>query len=270
MDTISAGATIAFAMEAFEKGILTSTDTDGIELTWGNANALVEMVHKMGRREGLGELMGEGSLKMAQALGHNSVEFAVHVKGLEPSAHDPRRFFSQALSYATAARGACHNASWSHPYEIGLSMPEIGISVAQDPFQLDGKAAFTAILQDMNAAMDCLIACRFVQVGGGVSVSTTVKWLNLITGRDMDVAQFMKIGERAFNLKRLYNTRLGISRKDDLLPPRFLTLNRHGKNLSNQLPPIGNLLADYYQYRGWQEDGVIGKGKLDELGLDDH
>lgn len=267
LDTISAGATIAFAMEAYEKGILTTADTDGVELTWGNAEAMVEMVHKMGRREGIGELMCEGSLKMAQALGHNAVEFAVHVKGLEPSAHDPRRFFSQALSYATAARGACHNASWSHPYEIGLSMPEIGILEAQDPFQVEGKAQFTATLQNLMSVMDCLIACRFCQIGGGVNVSKMVQWLNLITGNQLDVEQFMVMGERVFNLKRLYNTRLGISRKDDMLPPRFLTLNRRGKETPNQLPPIGRLLGDYYQYRGWQEDGIPTADKLQELDL---
>jgi aldehyde:ferredoxin oxidoreductase len=148
LDTISTGATIAFAMEAYEKGLITKADTGGIELTWGNAQALVEMVEKIGRREGIGRLMGEGSKRMAETLGGNAIEFAVHVKGLEPSAHDPRRFFSQALNYATAARGACHNASWSHPYELSLSAPEIGISQPHDAYQIEGKAEFTAKMQD--------------------------------------------------------------------------------------------------------------------------
>jgi aldehyde:ferredoxin oxidoreductase len=267
LDTISTGAVIAFAMEAFEKGIITTADTEGVELTWGNAQALVAMVHKIGRREGLGELMGQGSLKMAQALGRNAVEFAIQVKGLEPSAHDPRRFFSQALSYATAARGACHNASWSHPYEIGLSMPEIGIPEPQDPYQVEGKAEFTANLQDLMCALDSLILCRFAQIGKAVNVSNMVRWLSLITGREWDLDQFMRIGQRVFNLKRLYNTRLGISRKDDFLPPRFMTLNRQGPDLTNQLPPLGRLLADYYQYRGWDETGVPSPEKRQELGL---
>jgi aldehyde:ferredoxin oxidoreductase len=267
LDTISTGATIAFAMEAFEKGIIGLGDTGGVELTWGNGPALLEMIGKIARREGIGDLMAEGSRKMAVALGKNAVEFAVDVKGLEPSAHDPRRFFSQALSYATAARGACHNASWSHPYEMGLSMPEIGIPEPQDPYRIEGKAEMTAKLQDLMSVMDALILCRFAQVGKAVNVINMVDWLRLITGRETDVEGFMRTGERIFTLKRLYNTRIGISRKDDFLPPRFLTLNRKGEDLTNQLPPMGRLLADYYEYRGWSEGGIPTTEKLRELGL---
>lgn len=267
LDTISAGSIIAFAMEAYEKGILTKKDLDGIDLVWGNGAALVEMVNKMGKREGIGELMGEGVKRMAESLGKNAVEFAIHVKGLEPSAHDPRRFFSQALSYGTAARGACHNASWSHPYELSLNMPEIGIREVQDPYELEGKAEFTAKMQDLMCMMDTLIICRFTQVGKAVNVTNLVNWLNSITGWDMDIPEFMKTGERIFNLKRMYNTRLGTSRKDDFLPPRFLTLKRTGEGLNNKLPPMGELLSDYYQYRGWNEDGIPSIEKLEELGI---
>ncbi|MEM5787125.1 MAG: aldehyde ferredoxin oxidoreductase family protein [Syntrophobacteraceae bacterium] len=268
LDTISTGATIAFAMEAFEKGLITAGDTDGIELTWGNAEALVEMVHKMGRREGIGFLMGEGSKKMAEALGRNAVEFAVHVKGLEPSAHDLRRFFSQALSYATAARGPCHNASWSHPYELALTMPEIGVTEPQDPYQVEGKAEFTAKFQDFQTMGDCLIICRFTQIGKAVTFTNQLNWLNLITGREWDGAEFMKAGERIFTLKRMVNVRRGISRKDDTLPPRFLTKNRSGEGLTNQLPPIGRLVSDYYEHRQWSEEGIPEPEKLRSLGLE--
>ena len=269
LDTMSTGATIAFVMEAYEKGIIGLADTDGVELTWGNGPALLEMIGKIARREGIGDLMAEGSKKMAFALGKNAVEFAVHVKGLEPSAHDPRRFFSQALSYATAARGACHNASWSHPYEMGLSMPEIGIPAPQDPYQIKGKAEMTAKLQDLMSVMDALILCRFSQVGKAVNVTNMVQWLHLITGWETDIKAFMKIGERIFNLKRLYNNRMGISRKDDFLPPRFLTINRKGEELTNQLPPLGRLLADYYEYRGWSEEGLPTQEKMQDLGIED-
>jgi aldehyde:ferredoxin oxidoreductase len=268
LDTISAGATIAFAMEAFEKGLLSLQDTDGIDLSWGNAEALIAVIHKMGQREGIGELMSQGSKAMAQSLGRNAVEFAVHVKGLEPSAHDPRRFFSQAVSYCTAARGACHNASWSHAYEMALTMPELGIDEPQDPFKIEGKADFTVILQNYNAANDCLIMCRFAQIGRAVTISDIAQWLGMIAGRTVEPAEIMQIGERVFNLKRLYNTRLGISRKDDMLPPRFLTLNRKADDLPNQLPPIGHLLSDYYECRDWTEEGIPSPEKLAELGLD--
>ncbi len=269
LDTISTGGVIAFAMEAYEKGIITKKDVDGIELVWGNGKALVEMVHKMGRGEGIGKLMTEGSKRMAEVLGKNAIEFAIHVKGLEPSAHDPRRFFSQALSYATAARGACHNASWSHSYELANSMPEIGIPEPQDPYQIEGKAEFTAKMQDLMCVTDALIICRFSQVGKAVNVTNHVDWLNLITDWGIDIPGYMKVGERIFNLKRMYNVRLGVSRKDDFLPYRFLTLNRTGEDLTNQLPPLGKLLSDYYAYRKWSEDGIPTPEKLKELGLEE-
>ena len=268
LDTISTGSVIAFAMEAFEKGVITTEDTDGLALTWGSGEALVEMVHRIGRREGIGELLGEGVKRAAEALGHNAVEFAVHVKGLEPSAHDPRRFWSQALSYATAARGACHNRSWGHAYELGLNVPEIGIPESHESYQMEGLAEFTAKLQDFQSMNDTLIICRFTQVGNAVSATNLVDWFNAITGRQVGIWDLMEVGERIFNLKRLYNARLGVSRKDDFLPPRFLTLNRDDPELTNQLPPIGHMLSDYYAYRGWREEGIPTVEKLAELGLD--
>ena len=147
-------------------------------------------------------------------------------------------------------------------------MPEIGIPEPHESYQIEGIAEFTAKLQDFQSMNDTLIICRFAQVGRAVTITNSINWLNLITGRDMDVEEFMKTGERIFNLKRLYNTRLGISRKDDFLPPRFLTLNRKGEELTNQLPPIGQMLGDYYAYRGWSEDGIPTPEKLTELGLD--
>jgi aldehyde:ferredoxin oxidoreductase len=212
--------------------------------------------------------MSRGSKAMAETIGHNSIEFAVHVKGLEPSAHDPRRFFSQAVNYATAARGACHNASWSHAYEMALTMPDLGIEEPQDPFEVEGKAEFTIKMQNYQTAMDCLVMCRFAQIGGAVTVSHILEWLEIVTGRSLDIDDYLKIGERVFTLKRLYNNRLGISRKDDILPPRFLTLNRDAEDLPNQLPPIGQLLSDYYQFRNWTEEGIPSNEKLTELGLD--
>jgi len=118
LDTMSTGAVIAFAMEAFERGIITDKDTGGVELTWGNAQALLKMIEKIARKEDIGEVLSEGVRSAANKLGKNTVEFAIHIKGLEPSYHDPRCFFSHALNYATAARGGCHNGSQSHSCEI--------------------------------------------------------------------------------------------------------------------------------------------------------
>ncbi len=267
LDTISTGSVIAFGMEAFEKGIITTEDTDGLELTWGNAEALVEMVHRIARREGIGDVLADGVKRAAERLGHNAVEFAVHVKGLEPSAHDPRRFWSQGLSYATAARGACHNRSWGHAYELGLKAPEIGLDEPHPSYQVEGLAEFTATLQNFQSMNDTLILCRFAQVGNAVSLTNVVEWFKLVTGREVGVDDLMKVGERVFTLKRLYNTRLGVSRKDDFLPPRFLTHNRDDEALTNQLPPLGKMLSDYYAYRRWSETGIPSAEKLAELDL---
>ncbi len=267
LDTISTGSVIAFGMEAFERGIITTVDTDGLDLSWGSGEALVEMVHRIAKREGIGDVLADGVKQAAERLGHNAVEFAVHVKGLEPSAHDPRRFWSQGLSYATAARGACHNRSWGHAYELGLKAPEIGLAEPHPSYQLEGLAEFTAKLQNFQSMNDTLIMCRFAQVGHAVSLTNVVKWFNLVTGREVGVDDLMKIGERVFTLKRLYNTRLGVSRKDDFLPPRFLTHNRDDEALTNQLPPLGQMLSDYYAYRQWSETGIPSAEKLAELDL---
>ncbi len=267
LDTISVGAAVAFGMEAYEKGLITKSDTGGLELTWGSSEALIEMTHRIAKGENVGRLLGKGVQGAAEELGGNAAEFAVHVKGLEPSAHDPRRFWVQAVSYATAARGACHNANWGHPYELGLSMPEIGLMKPHKSYEMEGLIHVAAKLQDYQTLNDALVVCRFAQVGGAVSLTNVTEWYNQITGNNLTVNDMLLAGERIFNLKRLYNTRAGISRKDDFLPPRFMTHNRKGEGMTNQLPPIGRMLNEYYEYRGWDEIGIPTPEKLAELGL---
>jgi aldehyde:ferredoxin oxidoreductase len=267
LDTITAGAVIAFGMEAFEKGLITKNDTEGLDLVWGNGKALVEMVHRIAKGQNVGNLLGKGVRAAAEELGGNAVEFAVHVKGLEPSAHDPRRFWTQALSYATAARGACHNAAWSHPYELGLCLPEVGLDAPKKSYEINGLAEYTVKLQNFQCLNDSLIMCRFAQVGKAVTLTNVLDWYNLVTGLTLGIEDLMLAGERNFNLKRMYNVRLGISRKDDFLPPRFMTLNRKGGGLNTQLPPVGQMLSEYYEYRGWDETGIPTPEKLAVLDL---
>jgi aldehyde:ferredoxin oxidoreductase len=268
LDTMSTGGIIAFAMELYEKGILTKDKTDGLELTWGNGDTLIALVRKIGERDGIGHILGEGSQRAAEIFGNNAEEYAITVKGLEPSAHDPRRFWSQALSYATASRGACHNASWGHAYEMALSMPEIGVPEPFESFQEEGLPQFTATLQDYMSANDTLIICRFSQIGKAVTATNLVNWLNMITGWKITIEEFMEIGERIFNLKRLINTRMGTSRKDDILPPRFRTLKRPHPELNIEVPPLGRLLGEYYKYRDWDEIGRPTVEKLTQLGIE--
>lgn len=263
LDTMSTGAVIGFAMEAYEKNLINKKDTGGIELKWGDGEAMVKMVKKIGEGEDIGKLLGEGVKKAALEIGNNAMEFAMQVKGLEPSYHDPRCFFSHALSYATTNRGACHNGSQSHPCEMSGSQPDLGIDKPQDRHQIEGKAEFTIKLQNLMCMFDALVMCKFMHNTGAIKALPMVNFLNYVTGWEMHLEEFMKVGEQIFNLQRLYNVRCGISRKDDFLPPRFLTLQRN----RDKLPPLGQLLSDYYNYRGWSEDGIPTLEKLEELGL---
>jgi len=266
MDTISAGAAIAFAMECFEKGMLSAQDTGGVRLDWGSAEAVIELVHQIGQRKALGNLLAEGVRRAADLLVENAKEFALHVKGLEPPAHDPRAFNSLAVAYATSNRGACHLQGFSHPYEIRITMPEIGYLQPLDRFAVQGKGELTAILQNLMCMCDSLKICKFALLGGTTLTHLTA-WLNQIAGWDLSIEEFLRTGERLFNLKRMYNVRCGITRQDDTLPKRLLTLKRGTGGAAENLPPLEEMLAEYYRYRGWDESGIPTPAKLAELGL---
>jgi aldehyde:ferredoxin oxidoreductase len=265
IDTISAGASIAFAMEAYEKGILTKKDTGELELLWGRGDVLVKMAEKIGKREGLGQLLGEGVRIAAEKLGKNSVEFTTDVKGQEMPAHDPRCFNAGAVGYATINRGACH-LGFSHVFERVLSMPEIGIDQPLQRLEVKGKGEAAAKTQNIMGLFDSLKVCKFTMFGG-LKMTPILAWYNMVTGNSMSMEEFLKTGERIFNLKRMYNVGCGISRKDDTLPARFLTLKHEGEGLNPSLPPLGELLYDYYKFRGWNEEGIPTPERLKELGL---
>jgi len=266
LDTISTGGVIAFAMEAFEKGLIDREDTGGIELRWGSVEALIEMIKMIARKKGFGGLLSKGIKKASEEIGKNSSEFAMHIKGLEMPGHDPRGYNAGGVGFATSSRGACHLAGLSHTFERVMKAPEIGIPEPLDRFQVEGKGILAAKTQDLMGMMDSLKLCKFI-LFAGVTISDIVKWYEYVTGKKMAIDDFTKTGERIFNLKRLYNVRLGISRKDDFLPPRFLTFKRMGKGLTPNLPPFGQMLSEYYEYRGWSEDGIPTPEKLEELGL---
>ena len=222
LDGISAGNAIAFAMEAFEKGMITKKDLDGLELTWGNAKAMVEMLHKIGKREGMGWLLGEGVKRAAQKIRKGTEEFAIEIKGLEPPMHDPRALASVGLAYATHPRGGCHTAM-SQALEVKMALSDMGYPNPLPPFQVEGKGALVATMQDFIALFNALGICRFM-LFGGVTIHHLVEWLQCVTGWDITIEELKKTGERLTNLKRMYNVRCGISRKDDTLPPRLLSI----------------------------------------------
>ncbi len=268
LDSISMGGVTSFAIEAFEKGLISLSDTGGIAMTWGNAKSMVEMVRKVGEREGFGEILGEGVKRAAEHIGGFAAEYAIHVKGLELAGHDPRSNNSMALEYATCNFGPSHmsaRAAWLNHY-----FSELGLSPGQDEllerrFAVEGQAETTSKLQDFVSTINALIICCLL--GRERKISHLIEWFNLTTGWDMDLKEFLMIGERIFNLKRAFNVRRGISRKDDTLPARILTKKRGTGGAAESLPFLGLMLSDYYAYRGWSEEGIPRKEKLAELGL---
>lgn len=262
IDTIAAGNTIAVAMEAFEKGILSLEDTDGIDLSFGNGKAAIQALEKMCKREGkLGDMMADGARAFSEKLGSEAEAFTMQVKGLEFPSHDPRANFSLALAYATSNRGACHLA-FSQDYEEEY-VDQLGVEKTEGRFS-PKKAPIVAKMQDWAVLFDSLCICKFARYGG-MMLQETVDYLNASTGWDMSTEEFLKTGERIFTLKRLYNEREGLTAKDDTMPERILTHRRGGG--TNELPPFPEMLKEYYEYRGWDENGIVSAEKIEELDL---
>ncbi|MCX7027995.1 MAG: aldehyde ferredoxin oxidoreductase family protein [Spirochaetes bacterium] len=264
IDTISTGNTIAFLMEAYERGETRGVDLSGVVPAWGSSKALLRLVDLIGRREGIGELLGEGVARASKVIG--SPDYAIHVKGLELPGHDPRAFNSMGLSYATANRGGCHLQGLTYNYERRLTMPERGFDLPQDRFGTERKPELVIASQDYMCLMDSLKLCKF-SIGGGSSVTKALEWLNLATGWDMSLEEFLRAGERIFDEKRLYNISRGVSRKDDRLPVRLQFQPKGGGAGQNLPPDMATSLDRYYELRGWTQDGVPTMVKLEELGI---
>jgi aldehyde:ferredoxin oxidoreductase len=276
IDTISAGAIISFAMECFEKGLLTRDDTDGIELNWGNHQGMLEMLRKIGEREGFGELLGEGVRRVAEHIGGTAPEYAMHVKGLEFPAHDPRSLASHALGYATGSIGAAHmeTAGADHlencmELDNPRTSPELGFPVALERFDTEGKGRLVARTQDFSCLMDSITVCLFLSMHPAIQPSDFLAVLNSATGWDMTFDEFLLTGERIHNLKRMFSVQRGISRKDDILPARILTHRLASGGTRGKLPNLGAMLNEYYSVRGWSEEGIPTREKLAELGLEE-
>lgn len=266
LDVISTGAVIGFALEAAERGILTNDQKEETGLDWGDAKSIVNLVEKIGRREGLGYLLGEGVMRASARLGRSSEAFALHVKGLEPPGHDARAYNSLAVGYATGNRGGCHLQGMSYAFERSVTMPELGIHEVQDRHGVAKKGELVAKTQDLMSLFDSLKLCKFL-LYGGVKVTHMLEWFNAVTGFRSSQVDFLKAGERIYNLKRMYNVRCGITRRDDVVPMRMLQEKRGEGGSADNLPPFSEMLDEYYRYRAWDEFGVPRKEKLQELGL---
>ncbi|OGW18658.1 MAG: hypothetical protein A3G93_07230 [Nitrospinae bacterium RIFCSPLOWO2_12_FULL_45_22] len=266
LDTISTGSAIAFAMEAYEKGALTKDDTGGLDLSWGNAEAVIELTRLIGQRKGLGELLGKGVKRAAEAIGKGSEKYAVHVKGLEVPMHDPRAYHSMAVNYATSPRGACHLHGGPFMFELGFIAPEAGVTYKPGRFDKKGKGLLAKAAQDLASLINSLVVCFFA--GMGLQPLHHMVLLNTVTGAGYTTKELLLIGERISNLQRAFNLRCGITAVDDKLPPRLLEPTPDG-GAAGRVPDIKFQLEEYYQVRGWDAKGIPTKQKLQELGLEE-
>lgn len=257
IDTISLGSTIACAMEMYERGIITSEDTDGVQLTFGNVDAMVAMTRKACENEGFGAKLAQGSYRLAASYGHP--ELSMTCKKQEMPAYDPRGVQGIGLNYATNNRGGCHVRG----YTIAIEVLQNG--AVMDPHVTEGKAGLDITFQDLTAALDSSGACLFSTFG--IGAAELAEELSALTGVEYSVDEFMKAGARIWNAERLWNLQQGYTKADDTIPKRLLTEPIKTGPSKGQVNHLDKMLPEYYQTRGWDENGVPTKAKLDELGL---
>ena len=263
LDTITGGVTIALAYYLYEQGLITAQDTGGLELRWGDAETALRLTEMIAWREGFGDLLAEGSQAVARHLGVE--DLAVQVNGLEVPMHDPRASFGMAVNYATGPRGACHNQGDMYLVDQGQQQEELGI-VMGDRFESSAeKAQITARQQDWRTLYNAMIMCVFANP----PASITRGMLGAATGWDLALEDLLPLGERAFNLKRALNTRLGLTAANDRLP-KLLLQPLAGGGAASHVPDMDLLMREYYAWRGW--DPVTGRPtreRLMALGLED-
>ncbi|MGA2989213.1 MAG: aldehyde ferredoxin oxidoreductase family protein [Candidatus Korobacteraceae bacterium] len=262
MDTISVSGAVAFVFEAVSKGLIKSPAA-GPALEWGRGEAVLSLIQEIASGEGVGGMMQGGVRPAAQQLGPEAEKFAVHVKGLEAPYHDPRAITSLAVAYATANRGACHRGVTHTLERNGLA--SLGYPQQLDRLEQKGKGKLAAIAQNYAEMANSLKFCSLALPA--LQVPTLVTWLNCITGWDMDEAEFLRAGERSFNLKRLLNLSCGLTAADDTLPYRFTHEPFQSGASAGSVPDLPKMLSEYYEFRGWRKDGVPRASKLKELGL---
>lgn len=257
IDTIGAGATIAAAMDLYEMGVIGRDDTDGQELRFGNVDAMIEMVKAMAKGEGFGRVLCDGSYRLGERYGHPEVSMTS--KKQEMPAYDPRGIQGIGLNYATSNRGACHVRGYTISPEV------LGIPEKLDPESTAEKPAWVKAFQDLTAAVDSCGMCLFVtfalgadQIAAQLAAATGVPY----TGED-----FTKIGERVWNMEKLYNIQAGFGKEDDALPARMTSEPIPEGPLAGRVSRVPEMLGAYYELRGWNADGVPSPEKLEELGL---
>ncbi len=265
IDTISAGVTISMAMELKEKGLL--DDTDGLDLSFGNEDAARVLLHKMAFKEGIGKIFSDGTKKAAEYLGGEADYYAMHVKGLELPAYDIRGLKAHGLNFATSYNGADHNRGYAFQEVFGIPIP-----FATERLDNEGKAELAKFNQDFCGTYDVATLCEFpTQLAMPHNAqSVTAKMLTGVSGVTFTEADMWTLGERLYNITRMFNVREGFSRKDDTLPKRLMNEPiKEGltKGAVISQDDLDFMLGEYYKLRGWDENGVPLPEKIQELGL---
>lgn len=268
MDTISCGSAIALTMELYEKGIVVQDDLDGLDLTWGNMDAVMILLRKIAFREGFGDVLAEGSLNAARKVGKGAEDLVVHVKGLEAPMHDPRGFHGMGLAYMMSNRGACHLQHAVLATEQGMaSWPQL--FDMKDDYQgttSEGKAALVYNSENYGILGNSLAICHFlIDI---LKPETILGAFNAITGWNISAQDLLKSGMRDWTLKRGFNNLLGITVKDDKLPKKLMTALSEGGG-AGSVPDEERLLKEYYALRGLDDRGFPKQEMLVELGLDE-
>ncbi len=251
LDTISMGNTIGCAMELAEKNLIDEP------LAFGQAEKLHDLIYATAHRQGIGDEMAEGSYRMAEK--HGAPELSMSVKKLEMPAYDPRGMQGQGLVFATGNRGACHETGNMLGPEV-LALPRL-----IDRFATQGKAGIVSVHQNSAAVIDSLIYCKFANMA--VAEEFFARTLTAVTGEEFTADDLMMVGERVWNLERLYNLREGFTDADDTLPKRMLEEPVTDGPSEGFVVKLDPMLEEYYAFRGWDKNGVPKSEKLVELGL---
>ena len=278
VDTISTGCTIAFALDCYEKGILTQKEI-GFPLEWGDVDAIIKFTKLICRKEGIGEILSYGTRKASEIIGKGSEELLSEIKGLEAPMHDPRAIFPLGLQYATSNRGACHGRGYANDQYSGFTgFNDILKITKEKPIRErtvdDPKfAKDIATTQNLAEVVNALGICKQTMTSGSQIVENLfdkiIDSIYYLTGIKFTLEKLLKSGERIFNLKRIFNNKCGITRKDDRIPPRLKFPLERGIT-KNKVLTIDAMLEEYYKFREWDENGVPTTKKLTELGINNY
>ncbi len=265
IDAISAGVIAGFAMDCYEKGILTQKELDGIDARFGNHEAMVQLVEKIGKREGIGDILAEGSKSAGEKIGNGAEKLAQHIKGVEVTGYDLRCLKTAALGFAVSFRGADHNRHGAYAFDVKGKVNRL---VAEK-----GRGKMVKGMEDSYTLIDSFIVCKFSRGTYYKEMEDMAKLYSLVTGFEMTPEQLKLAGERINNVGRLFNIREGLGRKDDTLPYKVMHLpipdEGPSKGAYVTQAELDLLLDDYYEARGWTKEGVPTVEKLKELGMDD-